>query len=228
MKTSHFNTNLIITALIKYISGLLIVGLLTFLPAGTFNYPHAWLFIGLLFIPMFIVGLILVVKSPKLLEKRLKTKEKESEQKSLILWSALIFITGFVLAGLNYRFAWHVLPCWVVIAASIIMVLGYGLWAEVMRENAFLARTVEIQDNQQVIDTGLYGIVRHPMYVAALLLFCSIPLVLGSLIAFIVFLGFIPVLVGRILNEEKVLEEGLIGYKDYEQKVKYRLIPFIW
>lgn len=228
MRTLQPKTKLIGTALLKFISGLLIVGLLTFLPAGTFHYPYAWLFMGLLFIPMFCVGIILIVKSPLLLEKRLNSKEKESEQKRLVLWSTLIFIVGFVLAGLNFRFGWYLLPRWAVFVASGVLLVGYGMWAEVMRENAYLARTVEIQKNQQVIDTGLYGIVRHPMYVAAILLFLSIPLVLGSPFSFVVFLGFIPVFIGRIHNEEKVLEAGLPGYKEYEKKVKYRLIPFIW
>lgn len=163
-----------------------------------------------------------------MLEKRLNAKEKESEQKGLIVWSSLIFIVGFVLAGLDFRFGWFVMPAWVVIAAAVVLLVGYGLWAEVMRENAYLARTVEIQEHQQVIDTGLYGIVRHPMYVAALLLFLSIPLVLGSLVSFVVFLGFIPVFIGRIRNEEKVLEAGLDGYLAYEKKVKYRLLPGVW
>lgn len=219
---------LIIAALIKFLSGVVLVGLLTFLPAGTFNYPNAWLFMGLLFIPMICVGIILIIKSPKMLEKRLNAKEKESEQKGLVLWSALIFITGFVIAGLDFRFSWFELPLWLVIVAAILLLCGYLLWAEVMRENAYLSRTVEIQEDQHVIDTGLYGIIRHPMYVAALVLFISIPLVLGSLIAFIIFLGFIPIFVIRIKNEEKVLEKGLAGYKEYKQKVKYRLIPFIW
>lgn len=227
MATSN-NSKLLITALFKFVSGVLVVGLLTFLPAGSFHYPHAWLFMGLLFIPMFCVGVILIIKSPELLKKRLNAKEKESEQKGLVLWSVLIFVVGFVFAGLNYRFGWHILPWWVVITASVLLFAGYMLWAEVMRENAYLSRTVEIQENQQVVDTGLYGVVRHPMYVAALLLFLSIPLVLGSLVSFVIFLGFIPVFVGRIINEEKVLETGLIGYRDYEKKVKYRLIPFVW
>lgn len=228
MKQTLSKSRLISAALAKFISGVLIVGLLTFLPAGTFHYPNAWLFMGLLFIPMFCVGIILIFKSPEMLEKRLNAKEKESQQKGLIVWSSLIFIVGFVLSGLNYRFGWFVLPVWVVIAAAVLLIVGYGLWTEVMRENAYLARTVEIQEHQQVIDTGLYGIVRHPMYVAALLLFLSIPLVLGSLVSFVVFLGFIPVFIGRIRNEEKVLEAGLDGYLAYEKKVKYRLLPGIW
>lgn len=219
---------LLMQASLKFIIGVPLVAVLLFLPAGTWDYPNGWLFMGLLFIPMCCVGIILLIKSPEMLRKRLNSDEKEDQQKWLILISAVLFISGFVTAGLNYRYSWFILPQWVVIAASILLLFGYALWAEVMRENAFLSRTVEIQENQKVVDTGLYGIVRHPMYVAALLLFLSIPLVLGSVISFIIFLGFIPVLIRRIGNEEDVLEQGLNGYKEYKQKVKFRLIPFIW
>lgn len=219
---------LLASALFKFACGVILVGLVTFLPAGTWNFPNAWLFMGLLFIPMFSVGMVLLVKSPEMLRKRLNAKEKETAQKGLILLSGVLFIGGFVLAGLNFRFGWLILPKGVVIAASVLLLAGYGIWAEVMRENAYLSRTVEIQQNQKVVDTGLYGVVRHPMYAAALLLFLSIPLVLGSLVSFVVFLGFIPVFIGRIKNEEKVLEKGLEGYNKYKLKVKFRLIPFIW
>ncbi len=221
-------SKLLATGLIKFVSGIILVGLLTFLPAGTWNYPNAWLFMGLLFIPMLCVGVILLVKSPEMLRKRMNAKETESGQKGIILLSTILFMSGFVLAGLNYRYSWLILPRGVVITAAILLLASYAMWAEVMRENAFLSRTVEIQESQHVVDTGLYAVVRHPMYVAALLLFLSIPLVLGSLISFGVFLGFVPVFVKRIQTEEKVLEEGLDGYRAYEQSVKYRLIPYIW
>ncbi len=221
-------SKLLAAALIKFISGLVITGVLLFWPAGTFKYPNGWLFMGLLFVPMLAVGIVLYVKAPELLVKRLNSKEKESEQNGLLAASALLFIAGFVLAGLNYRFGWVEMLPWGEIAACITMLTGYGVWAEVMRENAYLSRTVEIQKDQKVIDTGLYAAVRHPMYAAALLMFLSIPLVLGSLISFAVFLGFIPIFVLRIKNEEKVLEEGLPGYRDYEKKVRYRLLPHIW
>ena len=215
-------------ALVKFVSGVFLVGLLTFLPAGTFRYPNAWLLMGLLFLPMFCVGILLLARAPGMLEKRLNMKETEPAQKAVVGFSALLFIAGFLLAGLNFRFGWFVLPRWAVVAASLLLLLGYLLWGEVMRENAYLSRTVEIQEGQRVVDTGLYAVVRHPMYAAALLLFLSVPLVLGSPISLVVFLGFIPVLAARIRNEEAVLEAGLAGYKDYQKKVKYRLIPLVW
>ena len=220
--------NLLVQALIKYIAGLVLVGLLLFLPAGTWNYWNGWLFIALLFIPMFLLGVVLLVKAPDLLEKRLKSKEKESEQKAVIAGSLLMFLGGFCGSALDYRFGWTEVPQIMVIAAAVILLVSYGLYAEVMRENAYLSRTVEVQENQKVVDTGLYGIVRHPMYAATTILFLSIPLVLGSFIGFAIFLVYPFLLVKRIKNEEEVLEEGLAGYKEYKQKVKYRMIPFIW
>lgn len=219
---------LLFQACIKFIMGVLMFGILLFVPARTFNYWNAWLLMGLLFIPMIIVALILWIKAPNLLEKRLNGKEKEKEQKHVIIITLIIFILGFIIAGLDFRFAWSNMPLWLIILASAILLISYGLYAEVMRENAYLSRNVEIQENQKVIDTGLYSIIRHPMYFATVLLFLSFPLVLGSWIAFGIFL-FIPfVLVKRIRNEEVVLEEGLDGYKEYKQKVKYKMIPFIW
>jgi len=219
---------LIINALIKYIMGFLMVGLLLFLPAGTFDYWNAWLFVALLFIPMFFLGVALVVKSPELLEKRLHSKEKEAEQSVVVLLSLIMFLGGFIVSALDFRFGWSKMPTAVVIAASVILLISYGLYAEVMRENAYLSRTVEIQEEQKVVDTGLYGIVRHPMYFSTTLLFLSIPLVLGSWIGFVIFLIYPVILVKRIKNEEKILEEGLKGYREYKEKVRYRMIPFIW
>lgn len=221
-------TKLLVQALSKFIMGLLMVGLLIFLPAGTIHYWNGWLFIGLLFIPMFFLGTVLLIKAPELLAKRLQSKEKEDTQKSVIGLSLLVFVGGFVIAALDYRFGWTTLPTWMVIAAAVILLVSYALYAEVMRENAYLSRTVEIQKDQKVIDTGLYGIVRHPMYFATTLLFLSFPLVLGSGIAFVIFLIYPFLLVKRIKNEEEVLEKGLEGYKEYKGKVKYRMIPFIW
>ncbi len=221
-------SKLLVQAIIKYLAGLILVGLLLFLPAGTIYYPNAWLFIGLLFVPMFFLGLVLLWKAPELLEKRLNTKEKQSEQKRVVGLSALLFLAGFIIAALDYRFGWMQLPGWLVTSASVILLLSYGMYAEVMRENAYLSRTVEIQAGQKVIDTGLYGIVRHPMYTSTILLFLSIPLVLGSGLAFLLFLYYPVLIAKRIRNEEQVLEEGLDGYRAYKQKVTYRLIPFIW
>lgn len=215
-------------ALTKFGAGLVLVGLLLFLPAGTLAYPGGWLFCGLLFIPMLILGTVLFLKAPELLRKRLAGKEKETAQKQVIGLSLLMFAGGFVVAGLDFRFGWSHIPGWVTIAASVVLLISYGLYAEVMRENAYLSRTVEVQEGQQLIDTGLYGIVRHPMYMASTALFLSIPLVLGSLPAFVIFCIYPALLVKRIRNEEAVLEEGLPGYKAYKQKVKYRMIPFIW
>ena len=202
--------------------------LLLFLPAGTFNYWNAWLLMGLLFIPMFIVGIILWIKSPELLKKRLNVKEKENEQKQVIGISLIIFILGFIIASLDFRYNWSNIPIWGVAGASVIFVIAYILYAEVMRENAYLSRTIEVQENQKVIDTGLYGIVRHPMYFATTLLFLSFPIVLGSWFSFAIFCFFPFVLVKRIKNEEELLENGLEGYKEYKQKVKYKIIPFVW
>ena len=222
------NKKLFVNGMVKFLSGLIIVALPLFLSAGSFAYWNAWLFIGILFIPMFIAGLILMKKNPYLLEKRLNAKEEQSQQKTVIVLSGIMFLLGFVLAGLDYRFQWIKLPEWLVIAGAVVFLTAYGLYAEVLRENTYLSRTVEVQENQKVIDTGLYGIVRHPMYAVTVILFLSMPIVLGSVISFMVFLAYPFIIAGRIKNEEKVLEEGLAGYKEYKQKVKYRLVPFIW
>ena len=220
--------NLAARAVSKYLAGLVMVALLLFVPAGSLAYPNGWLFISLLFIPMLVLGFVLLFKAPELLEKRLNAKEEQGEQRKVVGLSALLFLAGFMTAALDFRFGWSQLPGWLVLAASVILLLSYGMYAEVMRENAYLSRTVEIQENQKVIDTGLYGIIRHPMYTSTILLFLSIPLVLGSGIAFLLFLAYPVLIAKRIRNEEQVLEEGLAGYREYKQKVKYRLIPFIW
>lgn len=219
---------LLFQAIFKFILGVLMIVVLLFLPAGTVNYWNAWLLMGLLFIPMFIAGVILWIKNPNLLRKRLNVKEKESEQKRVIGMSLIIFVLGFIIAGLDFRNGWSNMSVGVVVGASVIFVISYILYAEVLRENTYLSRTIEVQENQKVIDTGLYGIVRHPMYFATTILFLSFPLVLGSWSSFAIFCFFPFVLVKRIKNEEKVLENGLEGYKEYKQKVKYRMIPFIW
>ena len=213
---------------LKMLSGLLTMGLLLFVPAGTWRYPGGWRLMALLLVPMPVVGAVLYVKAPELLEKRLNSREQEPEQKRVILLSALVFVAGFVLAGLDFRFGWTRLPMAVVVAGCVLFCGAYGLYAEVMRENAWLSRTVEVQEGQQVVDTGLYGVVRHPMYLGVLVLFLSMPLVLGSAVAVVPFLAIPWVLVQRIRNEEQVLETGLPGYGDYRKKVKYRLIPFLW
>lgn len=215
-------------AIIKFILGVLIIGLLLFIPANTIYYWNGWLFMGLLFVPMFIAGIILMIKNPELLRKRLNAKEKENEQKQVIAVSGLMFLLGFIFAGLNYRYNWIVIPNIVVIISSILFILAYILYAEVLRENTYLSRTIEVQENQKVIDTGLYGIVRHPMYAVTILLFLTIPLILGSIISFLIFLIYPIVIAKRIKNEEKVLEKDLIGYSEYKKKVKYKVIPFIW
>ena len=219
---------LLVNALLKFVSGFAAVGLLLFLPAGTLRYWNAWLFSALLFLPMLMVGILLFLKAPELLEKRLNTREQEGTQKAVVALSALIFCLGFVLAGLDFRFGWSHMPTWLVAAAAVLQLLSYGLYAEVMRENAYLSRTVEIQENQKVIDTGLYGVVRHPMYLAVTLLFLTLPLVLGSWPCFVLFLCTPALLVLRIRNEEQVLVRGLPGYTEYQQRVRWRLIPFIW
>lgn len=219
---------LLFQAGIKILMGLLLMGLLLFWPAGTLHYWNGWLLIGLLFVPMAIVGVVLLRKSPQLLAKRLNGREKERTQRWVILFSLFLFIGGFLVAALDFRYGWSCLPAWVVWAAAIVFLISYGLYAEVMRENAYLSRAVEIQSDQKVIDTGLYGMVRHPMYFATVLLFCSMPLILGSLYAFAIFLLFPVLLVARIKNEEAVLKAGLNGYEAYMQKVRYRLVPFIW
>ena len=219
---------LLLNALIKFIAGLILVGLLLFLPAGTVNYSGAWLFIAFLFIPMLLLGVVLLFKAPKLLQKRLDGREKESTQKGVVAFSGLIFLAGFVVSGLDFRFGWSKVPLAVIITASVLFLLSYGIYAEVMRENAYLSRTIEVQEGQKVIDMGLYGIVRHPMYMATILLFLMIPLILGSWYGFIVFLAYPFIIAVRIKNEEKVLIAQLDGYAEYIKKVKYRIIPFIW
>ena len=215
-------------AIVKFLCGLLLVGPLLFLPAGTFAYPQAWLLIGILFLPMFIAGLVMMRRNPDLLRKRLNAKERQAEQKTVILLSGLMFLAAFILAGLNFRFGWIVLPAWVSWAAAVLFLLAYALYAEVLRENAYLSRTIEVQEGQKVVDTGLYGIVRHPMYMTTLILFLAMPLVLGSLISFVIMLAYIPIIAKRIRNEELVLEEGLEGYREYKTRVRYRVIPFLW
>lgn len=215
-------------AIFKFLGGLLIVGLLLFLPAGTFVWRQAWLLLGILFVPMFIAGLIMMKRAPDLLRKRLDAKEEEEEQKTVIVLSGLMFLAAFIVAGLNFRFRWIVLPVWVSWAAAVLFLLAYVLYAEVLRENVWLSRTVEVQENQKVVDTGLYGIVRHPMYMTTLLLFLSMPLVLGSVISFVIMLLYIPIIAKRIRNEEQVLEGGLEGYAEYKKRIRYKVIPFVW
>jgi len=215
-------------AIVKFVLGVLIIGLLLFIPANTINYWNGWLFMGLLFIPMFIAGIVMMLKSPDLLRKRLDAKEKENEQKQVVTLSGLMFLAGFIIAGLNYKYSWIILPNMVVIISSIIFILAYILYAEVLRENAYLSRTIKVEENQKVVDTGLYGIVRHPMYAITILLFLSMPLVLGSVISFLIFLVYPFIISKRIKNDEKVLERELKGYSEYKKKVKYRIIPFIW
>ena len=222
------NSRLFTKAITRFLAGLLIVGLLLFVPAGTLAYWQAWLLTGILFVPMFIAGLVMMKKSPDLLRKRLNVKEEQSEQKTVILLSWLMFLAAFVFAGLNFRFQWIILPDWVSFAAATVFLLAYALYAEVLRENAYLSRTIEVQENQKVIDTGLYGVVRHPMYMSTLLLFLSMPLVLGSLLSFVITLAYVPIIAKRIRNEEKVLEEGLEGYTEYKKRVKFKVIPFVW
>ena len=219
---------LVAEALMKFTCGLLLVGLLIFLPAGTLGYTYGWLFAGLLFVPMLIAGLVMLRKSPEFLKKRLDAKEKQSAQKGVVALSGLMFIAGFVVAGLDFRFGWSAMPTWVVITASVLFLIAYALYAEVMRENAYLSRTIKVQEGQIVVDTGLYGIVRHPMYAATILLFMMIPLILGSWYALIAFALYPVIIIVRLLDEEKLLTEELPGYDTYKQKVKYRIIPFIW
>ena len=219
---------LALSAAVKYVLGLVLVGSFVFLPAGSLSYMNGWLFVSLLFIPMLILGIVLLIKSPSLLEKRLSVREKESTQRSVVAISAFLFVSGFVVAGLDFRFEWSEIPIWVVILSSVILLVSYALYAEVMRENAYLSRTVEVQKNQKVIDTGLYGIVRHPMYAVTVWLFLSVPLVLGSWWALICFAPYIIVMAVRIQNEERVLEAGLEGYAEYKKRVKYRILPFVW
>ena len=215
-------------ASIKFFTGLVLVGLLLFLPAGTIHYPCGWLLMAVLFVPMFIVGVMMLLRSPELLKKRLNTKEKETEQKKVVALSGVMFIVAFVVAGLNFRYSWITMSTWAVWSAVAVFLLSYIMYAEVVRENEYLSRTIEVQENQKVIDTGIYGIVRHPMYSATVLMFLSMPLVLGSLPSFVIMLAYIPIIVKRISNEEKVLMNELYGYKEYCNRVKYRLIPFVY
>ncbi len=207
---------------------MILLGVLVFVSAGTINYPNGWLLITVLFVPMFVAGLVMMFKNPELLKKRLNAKEEEKEQKTVVALSGAMFAAAFVAAGLSFRFKWLVLPKWAVIIGTIVFLLAYAMYAEVLRENAYLSRTVEVQENQKVIDTGLYGIVRHPMYSATLFLFLSMGMILGSLISFAILLLYIPIIAKRIKNEEKVLEEGLEGYSEYKTRVKFKVIPFVW
>ena len=215
-------------AISKFILGVLLVGILIFVPAGTVLFWNGWLLMGILFVPMFFAGIVMMLKNPELLKKRLNAKEQQSQQSMVIKLSGLMFLAGFVMAGLNFRFHWHSLPIFITIGAAIAFLLAYLLYAEVLRENTYLSRTIEIQENQKVIDTGLYGIVRHPMYSATVLLFLAIPLVLGSLISFVIFLVYPFIIAARIKNEEMLLAKELEGYRAYQEKVRYKLIPFVW
>ena len=222
------NKKLFFGALIKYVFGILIVGALLFVSANSFKYWNGWLFMGLLFIPMFITGIILMIKNPELLRKRLNDKEQEKDQKWVLLYSSLMFLSGFIIAGLNYQYKWIEMPNIIIIISSVLFIIAYTLYVEVLRENTYLSRTIEVQDNQKVIDTGLYGIVRHPMYAVTILMFLTIPLILGSIISFIIFLFYPIIIAKRIKNEETILEKNLKGYLEYKKKVKYKVIPFVW
>ena len=219
---------LLLNALIKFLSGILLIGLLVFLPAGTLKFVSGWLFMAILFVPILIVGIVLYLKAPELLKKRLNNREEEAAQKGVVAVSAFVFIFGFITAGLDFRFGWTNVPMVIKIFACVVFLASYGLYAEVMRENAFLSRTIEVQENQKVIDTGLYGVIRHPMYMATIVLFLMIPLILGSWVAFVIFLAYPIIIAVRINNEEQILTEQLDGYAEYKQKVKYKIIPFIW
>ena len=219
---------LFLSAIAKFALGVVLLGALLFWPAGTLNYPQGWLLMGILFIPMFLAGLVMMAKNPALLKSRLSAKEKEREQSLVVKLSGLMFLVGFILAGLSYRYGWWMLPRWVSIVGTVLFLGSYALYAEVLRENTWLSRTIEVQEGQQVISTGLYGIVRHPMYMATLVLFLSMPLVLGSALAFVVFLAYPLIISKRIRNEEEVLTRELPGYAEYLQKVRWRLIPFVW
>ena len=219
---------LLTEALTKFVCGLLLVGLLIFLPAGTLHYTYGWLLVGLLFGPMLIAGFVMLAKSPEFLKKRLDAKEKQGTQKGVVAFSGLMFIAGFVVAGLDFRFGWSNVPIWLVITASVLFLIAYALYAEVMRENAYLSRTIKVEEGQTVVDTGMYGIVRHPMYAVTILLFLMIPLVLGSWYALTVFAFYPAVIVVRLKDEEELLTKELPGYVEYKQKVKYRIIPFAW
>ena len=226
--SDKMDTKLFSQALTKFLFGLIIIGLLLFIPAGSLNYFNGWLFMALLFIPMFVAGIVMFIKSPDLLKRRLNAKEEESEQKIVILLSGIIFLLSFVLAGLNFRFRWHNLPEIAIAIASIIFLLSYIMYAEVLRENMYLSRTVEVNKDQKVVDSGLYGIVRHPMYTSTIFLFLSMPLILNSIFSFIIMLAYPIIILFRIINEEKVLENELEGYNEYKEKVKYKILPYIW
>lgn len=215
-------------AIVKFLCGAVMVGALLFLSAGTPEYGKGWLLMGLLFVPMFLAGLVMLAKSPDFLAKRLDAKEKQSAQKGVLKLAGLMFLAGFVVAGLDFRFGWSRMPMWVTVAASVIFLLSYVLYAEVMRENAWLSRTVKVEEGQRVVDTGLYGLVRHPMYMATLALFLSMPLVLGSWYAFVIFLAYPAIIIARLKDEEELLTRELPGYAEYKKKVRYRLIPYIW
>ena len=222
------SVKLFFQAITKFVLGVVLIGAMLFLSAGTFEYWNGWLFMGILFIPMFLAGIVLMFKNPELLKKRLNAKEKEGEQRQVLALSGLMFIAGFVIAGLNYRYGWIVLPDIVAIVSAVLFLIAYILYAEVLRENTYLSRTIEVQEDQKVVDTGLYGIVRHPMYAVTILLFLSMPLVLGSIISLVIFLVYPIIIAKRIKNEEEVLERDLKGYKEYQNRVKYKMIPFIW
>lgn len=222
------NGKLFLQAVLKFLLGVVLVGVLIFLPAGTFSYFGGWLLMGILFLPMFLAGVVMMAKNPALLKGRLDAKEKQKEQSLVVKLSGLMFIAGFVLAGLGVRFGWYRLPGWVVYASAAVFLCAYALYGEVLRENTYLSRTIRVQEGQKVIDTGLYGIVRHPMYSATLLLFLSMPLVLGSVYSFLIFLAYPILIATRIKHEEALLEKELPGYREYKEKVKYRLIPWVW
>ncbi|MBP1552102.1 MAG: isoprenylcysteine carboxylmethyltransferase family protein [Oscillospiraceae bacterium] len=219
---------LFVSAIAKFTAGVVLIGALIFAPAGTLHYPQGWLFMAILFVPMFAAGLVMMAKNPYLLAKRLDVKEKMGDQQLVVKLSGLMFVAGFVVAGLNFRFGWCVLPKGVTIAATVVFLFSYLLYAEVLRENTYLSRTIEVQENQKVIDTGLYSIVRHPMYMATIFLFLSMPLVLGCPFSFVIFLVYPLIIAKRIKGEEQLLEKELIGYKEYKNKVKYKMIPFVW
>ena len=219
---------LLLQALIKYVSGVVLLGALIFLPAGTLRFPNGWLLMGLLFVPMLIAGVVMMICDPALLEKRLNAKEKMGEQREVVLQSGVMFIVAFVLAGLNFRLGWLSLPKWLVWTGCGVFLLAYLMWGEVLRENAWLSRTVEVQEGQIVVDSGLYGVVRHPMYAASVLLFLSMPLILNSIFSFLVMLVYLPIIAKRIRSEEKLLKRELPGYAEYMKRVQYRLIPFVW
>ena len=219
---------LFIQAIVKFFLGVILVGVLVFVPAGTLSYYNGWLFMAVLFIPMFGAGIVMMFKNPELLKKRLDAKEKRGEQALVVKLSGLMFLAGFIVAGLNFRFEWYMVPRGVSVGAAVVFLIAYLLYAEVLRENTYLSRTIEVQEGQKVIDTGLYGIVRHPMYSVTLLLFLAMPLILGSVYAFVIFLAYPFIIAARIKNEEELLEEELVGYREYKQKVKYRMIPFVW